>query len=81
MEKNKISCDVNTGVCNVMSSDGTDQETTGTVLLPESTKPIQMIYVTDPLCCYCWQAEPVLRKFIELYGQYMDTHIIMGGLL
>lgn len=81
MEKDTLSCDVTTGVCQISDPAGSDLETTGTVLLPESTKPIQMIYVTDPLCCYCWQAEPVLRKFTALYGNYMDTTILMGGLL
>lgn len=81
MEKEKISCDVTTGLCNVMSPSESQQETTGTVLLPESAKSIQMIYVTDPLCCYCWQAEPVLRKFTALYGHYMGITTLMGGLL
>ena len=84
MEKDKLACDVETGVCNIMASDEhSPQEETNvaSIVLEKSTKPIQMIYVTDPLCCYCWQVEPALRKFMTLYAPHMDTRIVMGGLL
>ncbi|KAF5061845.1 DsbA family protein [Proteiniclasticum sp. QWL-01] len=84
MEKQPMACDVELGTCDVMTpmSDSVPAtEGSATIQLPESSKAIQMIYVTDPLCCYCWQAEPALRKFTALYGQHFDSHILMGGLL
>lgn len=84
MEKDIISCDIETGVCGIMpGEENTPRDTAFVepVELPKSDKSIQMIYVTDPLCCYCWEAEPYLRKFTALYGQHMDMHTLMGGLL
>lgn len=84
MEKDKLSCDIETGVCNIMSPDAPSAQEVQdleTIQLPKSSKPIQMIYVTDPICCYCWEVEPALRKFMTLYAPYMDTRIVMGGLL
>lgn len=75
-------CDPETGVCNIMSSEqskttGEDEEVTELT----RTKPIQMVYVTDPICSYCWQVEPQLEKFTTLYGEHMDVKVVMGGLL
>lgn len=41
----------------------------------------QILYFTDPICSYSWQAEPVLRKLALLYKDSVDFHIFMGGLL
>ncbi|GAA3312557.1 hypothetical protein GCM10020331_000580 [Ectobacillus funiculus] len=44
-------------------------------------KKITLYYVTDPICSHCWALEPVLRRFVEQYGQYFTMHTMMGGLL
>ena len=44
-------------------------------------KTIEVYYVTDPICSHCWALEPVLRRFIEQYGDYFNFHTVMGGLL
>ncbi|PKK39775.1 hypothetical protein ABB02_01116 [Clostridiaceae bacterium JG1575] len=44
-------------------------------------RSITLFYITDPICCYCWQLEPVLRKLLSLYGHLIDYRIVMGGLL
>lgn len=43
--------------------------------------PITLYYVTDPICSHCWTIEPVLRRFVEQYGDYFELATIMGGLL
>lgn len=42
---------------------------------------IKVFYSTDPICSYCWEAEPVLRKLELVYGDSMDFKVLMGGLL
>lgn len=44
-------------------------------------KKINVIYVTDPICCYCWEAEPYIRKFRALYESKVNFTTLMGGLL
>lgn len=75
-------CDPETGVCSIMSSHPVETEVDPEEV-PEliSTKPVQLLYVTDPICSYCWQAEPELNKLMLLYGEHLDVRIVMGGLL
>ena len=82
ISENATYCNPETGVCNIMSNKPVD-ETVNLDDVPEltSTKPVQMIYVTDPICSYCWEAEPEIEKFTSLYGEHMDVKIVMGGLL
>lgn len=44
-------------------------------------KKIKVIYATDPICSYCWEIEPILRKFQLEYKDVIDFKTIMGGLL
>jgi len=44
-------------------------------------KTVELYYVTDPICSHCWALEPVLRKFVDQYGNYFNMHTLMGGLL
>lgn len=44
-------------------------------------KAIELYCVTDPICSHCWALEPVLRKFVNQYGQYFNMNTLMGGLL
>ncbi len=74
-------CDPETGVCTIVGSETAEEASSFGVTLDEGTKPFQMIYVTDPVCSYCWQVEPELRKFMAHYGHVMDIKILMGGLL
>ncbi|MCQ6559371.1 DsbA family protein [Paenibacillus mendelii] len=73
---NKMICDLETGVCGVGGDEAME--------LIDLSKPQEMIdlyYVTDPICSHCWALEPVLRRFVEQYGQYVNFHTVMGGLL
>lgn len=40
---------------------------------------VEMFYFTDPICFDCWNHEPHLIKFLQLYSDYLDLHIIMSG--
>lgn len=46
-----------------------------------ATKPIKVIYFTDPICSACWGIEPQLRKLKLEYGKYIEVDYRMGGLL
>ncbi|MEK4404233.1 DsbA family protein [Sporosarcina psychrophila] len=74
--KNNMICDLETGVC------GPGGETEMQFIdLSTPKKKVDLYYVTDPICSHCWALEPVLRKFEAQYGQYVNMHTLMGGLL
>ncbi|OLP63104.1 hypothetical protein BACPU_35040 [Bacillus pumilus] len=76
MKNNQMMCDVNTGVCGPAKED--DMEI---IDFNQPKKSINLYYVTDPICSHCWAIEPVLRRFVEQYGEYFQFHTVMGGLL
>ncbi|SFL24274.1 Predicted dithiol-disulfide isomerase, DsbA family [Paenibacillus sp. 1_12] len=69
-------CDLETGVCGTAGED-----TIQFIDLKPSRKKVNLYYVTDPICSHCWALEPVLRRFEEQYGHYVNFHTVMGGLL
>lgn len=73
---NNSMCDIETGICGVAG-----EEETGLIDFNHSEKTVTLYYVTDPICSHCWAIEPVLRRFIEQYGEYFDFQTVMGGLL
>ncbi|MCO5275648.1 MAG: DsbA family protein [Flavobacteriales bacterium] len=77
---NPLFCDPDTGVCAVP---GMDPEAIATDLKPQATatKPITLLYFTDPICSSCWGAEPQLRRLKAEYGDAIDIQYHMGGLL
>ncbi len=75
---NNMVCDVETGVCGPSGEDDSAMEVID-FSAPKQT--VDLYYVTDPICSHCWALEPVLRKFIDQYGNYFNMHTIMGGLL
>lgn len=77
MTNNKnLVCDIETGVCG--PAEGEEMEI---VNFNFQKKSVDLYYVTDPICSHCWALEPVLRRFVEQYGQYFNFHTVMGGLL
>lgn len=75
---NNMICDIKTGVC------GPGGETANSIEfidLSATKKTIELYYATDPICSHCWALEPVLRRFVDQYGQYFNMHTLMGGLL
>ena len=73
---NNLICDLETGVCGVSEDDEMQ-----VIDFSQKRKSVDVYYVTDPICSHCWALEPVLRRFVEQYGHYVNFHTIMGGLL
>jgi predicted DsbA family dithiol-disulfide isomerase len=73
---NNMACDLATGVCGT-----TDNDEMELITFTQPQKTITLYYVTDPICSHCWALEPVLRRFIEQYGEYFNFRTVMGGLL
>ena len=71
-----MACDLATGVCGT-----TDNDELELITFTQPKKTITLYYVTDPICSHCWALEPVLRRFIEQYGEYFNFQTVMGGLL
>lgn len=44
-------------------------------------KKIEIKYFTDPICSTCWLFQPILRKIMIEYGNYIQINYHMGGLL
>ena len=42
---------------------------------------IEITAFTDPVCTWCWGAEPVLRAVQERYGDQVHLSYVMGGLV
>ncbi len=77
---NPLFCDPDTGVCIVP---GMDPETEVAAVHSQAqvTKPITLLYFTDPICSSCWGSEPQLRRLKAEYGDAIDIQYHMGGLL
>lgn len=73
---NNMVCDLQTGVCGVA-----EEEEVEIIDFNPPTKAVNLYYVTDPICSHCWALEPVLRRFVEQYGNFFNFHKVMGGLL
>lgn len=69
-----ILCNTETGICEIPA------QKAGTVQTTES-KPVKLLYFTDPICSSCWGIEPQLRKLQMEYGDYFTIDYKMGGLL
>jgi putative protein-disulfide isomerase len=76
MKNNNMICDLETGVCGEVEGDEMQ-----IINFNQPKKTVELYYVTDPICSHCWALEPVLRRFIEQYGDYFQFHTVMGGLL
>ncbi|QDI90474.1 DsbA family protein [Salicibibacter halophilus] len=75
-ESNPFMCDPEAGVCGV-----SDEGEMTMIDFNKPKKTIDLYYVTDPVCSHCWALEPVLRRFVEQYGEYFNFRTVMGGLL
>lgn len=77
-QSNPLLCDLETGLCE--TPDSTAKGVTSKKVNSLS-KPIKVIYYTDPICSSCWGIEPQLRKLKLEYGSYIAIEYRMGGLL
>lgn len=42
---------------------------------------IQVVYYTDPLCCWSWAFEPVVQAFRDQYAGEIDFRFCMAGMI
>jgi 2-polyprenyl-6-methoxyphenol hydroxylase-like FAD-dependent oxidoreductase/predicted DsbA family dithiol-disulfide isomerase len=47
----------------------------------QKNKLLTITYFTDPICSSCWLMQPLLRKIMLDYGEYIEIDYRMGGLL
>lgn len=73
---NPLLCDPKEGICGLPSANSAKETN-----IEVSTKPLKVIYFTDPICSSCWGIEPQLRKLKLEYGSDLDIEYRMGGLL
>jgi predicted DsbA family dithiol-disulfide isomerase len=75
---NPLLCDPETGMCEMPAAknDPSDQSS-----VTAASKPVKVIYYTDPICSSCWGIEPQLRKLKLEYGNRIEIEYRMGGLL
>jgi predicted DsbA family dithiol-disulfide isomerase len=74
--KNPLLCDPMTGVCEVPTTKQATSKDKN-----KTTKPLKIIYYTDPICSSCWGIEPQLRRLKLEYGHDVAIEYHMGGLL
>lgn len=76
--ENPLLCDPESGVCELPDPGNTSFDKPH---IEAKTKPIRIIYFTDPICSSCWGIEPQLRKMKLEYGDLIEIEYHMGGLL
>jgi putative protein-disulfide isomerase len=47
----------------------------------DSAVRAEIVYYTDPLCCWSWAMRPHLQKCKEEFGEMLRVRLCMGGLL
>ncbi|MDQ1089920.1 ClpXP adapter SpxH family protein [Siphonobacter sp. SORGH_AS_1065] len=77
MNSNPLLCDPETGVCEIPTATERSSKTS----IVADTKPVKIIYFTDPICSTCWGIEPQLRRLKLEYGHSVEVEYHMGGLL
>lgn len=77
-QTNPLLCNPETGTCEIPGNQSAD---TARDNFQPNTKPIRVIYFTDPICSSCWGIEPQLRKLKLEYGNVIEIEYRMGGLL
>ncbi|WP_116790404.1 DsbA family protein [Flavobacterium psychrotrophum] len=74
---NPLLCDPVSGTCEMPANTSSALQDT----ITPATKPVKIVYYTDPICSSCWGIEPQLRKLKLEYGDYFEIDYRMGGLL
>ncbi len=47
--------------------------------MPQATNKT-LLYITDPMCSWCWGFSPVMEQIIETYRDHLPLQILVGGL-
>lgn len=70
-------CDPESGICEISEQQFAEQQN----ITNPGSKPLKILYFTDPICSSCWGIEPQLRKLKLAYGDIIEIEYHMGGLL
>lgn len=77
-QNNPLLCEPEKGACELPFMEGDSVRTESTT---SDTRPVRIVYFTDPICSSCWAIEPQLRKLKLEYGNTIEIDYRMGGLL
>ncbi|WP_295767502.1 DsbA family protein [uncultured Mucilaginibacter sp.] len=77
LDSNPLLCNIETGICETPAQENNVQ----TIPVEKGSKPLKLLYFTDPICSSCWGIEPQLRKLKLEYGHILEVEYHMGGLL
>ena len=58
-----------------------DTQETGPLKNTGTADPVEIVYYTDPLCCWSWAMESQWRKLRYQFQQHLKWRYCMGGLL
>lgn len=47
---------------------------------PDGDEPRELIYITDPMCSWCYGFSPVVAQLREAYGERTPLRVLLGGL-
>lgn len=75
---NPLLCNPESGICEMPSH---KTHATDSAQVKSLSKPVKIIYFTDPICSSCWGIEPQLRRLKLEYGNSIEIEYRMGGLL
>lgn len=75
--KNPFLCNPEQGLCEIPAANAAN----GAGFQAAASKPLRIVYFTDPICSSCWGIEPQLRKLKLEYGHLLEIEYRMGGLL
>ncbi|HET7579561.1 MAG TPA: ClpXP adapter SpxH family protein [Bacillales bacterium] len=67
-------CDGMSGECHTYSSSQSSRA-------PGRNKPIELYVFIEPTCPICWALEPIIKKLVIEYGQYLKLRYLIGGRL
>lgn len=76
-KSNPLLCEPEKGACDMPGA----THSIATNAPAPKTKPVRIVYFTDPICSSCWGVEPQLRKLKAEYGDFFEIEYRMGGLL
>ncbi|OZM58275.1 dithiol-disulfide isomerase [Lottiidibacillus patelloidae] len=72
LQNDQTNCDQTAGYC------GPVEYTTKNVT-PNPKKRVEIYVFIDPLCPECWGLEPILKKLLIEYGQYLTIRYVLSG--
>jgi len=48
--------------------------------MTQAQEKVELVYVGDPMCSWCYGIAPELKKVMNHYGDQLDMELVLGGL-